>query len=230
MEYEVWIATMNEATVNTQNLPNAEQTTYSTQFSMGALFRSQNGSLWTENQYQDMKFKLYKANFTSNTGTATFYNPSIITEDNATVDENTLESPKLLDNPIETLPKTGFVGVTSISNAALVGIVTTGRKIHARGFIDNTAVITGVGAKVLGVGIMTGGLRYAAASGAGTEFETYPISTKGTGLKLKITAVEANGAVSTLSINSNGEGYNVGDIVGIVTAQASGAKGQEHNL
>ena len=65
MEYEVWIATMNEATVNTQNLPNAEQTTYSTQFSMGALFRSQNGSLWTENQYQDMKFKLYKANFTS---------------------------------------------------------------------------------------------------------------------------------------------------------------------
>ena len=230
MEYEVWIATMNEATVNTQNLPNAEQTTYSTQFSMGALFRSQNGSLWTENQYQDMKFKLYKANFTSNTGTATFYNPSIITDDNATVDENTLESPKLLDNPIETLPKTGFVGVTSISNAALVGIVTTGRKIHARGLIDNTAVITGVGAKVTNVGIMTGGLRYAAASGAGTEFDTYPISTKGTGLKLKITAIEANGAVSTLSINSNGEGYNVGDIVGIVTAQASGAKGQGAQL
>ena len=223
---------MNEPTVNTQNLPNAEQTTYSTQFSMGALFRSQNGSLWTENQYQDMKFKLYKANFTSNTGTATFYNPSIITEDNATVDENTLESPKLLDNPIETLPKTGFVGVTSISNAALVGIVTTGRKIHARGFIDNTAVITGVGGKVLGVGIMTGGLRYAADGADGGEFETYPISTKGTGLKLKIAAIDsvANGAVTTLSIDSNGEGYNVGDIVGIVTAQASGAKGQGAQL
>ena len=48
--------------------------------------------------------------------------------------------------------------------------------------------------------------------------------------KLKITAVEASGAVSTLSINSNGEGYNVGDIVGIVTAQASGAKGQGAQL
>ena len=229
-DYEVWTAIMNEPTVNTQNLPNAEQTTYSTQFAMGSLFKSQNGSIWSENQYQDMKFKLYKANFTSETGTAIFYNPSIITEDNPTRDENTLESPKLLDNPIETLPKTGFVGVTSISNAALVGIVTTGRKIHARGLIDNTAVITGVGAKVTNVGIMTGGLRYAAASGAGTEFDTYPISTKGTGLKLKITAIEANGAVSTLSINSNGEGYNVGDIVGIVTAQASGAKGQGAQL
>ena len=59
------------------------------------------------------------------------------------------------------------MGVTSISNASLVGIVTTGRKIHARGFIDNTAVITGVGGKVLGVGIMTGGLRYAANGAAG---------------------------------------------------------------
>ena len=47
-------------------------------------------------------------------------------------------------------------------------------------------MITGVGGKVLGVGIMTGGLRYAANGGAGTEFDTYPISTKGTGLKLKI--------------------------------------------
>ena len=225
MEYEVWIATMNEATVNTQNLPNAEQTTYSTQFSMGALFRSQNGSLWTENQYQDMKFKLYKANFTSNTGTAVFYNPSIVNEDNATVDENTLESPKLLDNPIQTLPKTGFVGVSTIINASLSGIVTTGRKIHARGLIDNTAVITGVGASVLGVGIMTGGLRYDSATGAGTEIDTYPISTKGTGLKLKISGVSAVGNITTLSINSKGEGYQVGDIVGIVTSQAKGAKG-----
>ena len=77
---------------------------------------------------------------------------------------------------------------------------------------------------------MTGGLRYASATGAGTEFETYPISTKGTGLKLKISSVDANGSVANISINSNGEGYNVGDIVGIVTAQASGAKGQGAHL
>ncbi len=228
-DYEVWTAIMNEPTVNTQNLPNAEQTTYSTQFAMGSLFKSQNGSIWSENQYQDMKFKLYKANFTSDSGTAIFYNPSIITEDNPTRDENTLESPKLLDDSIETFPKTGFVGVTSISNAALVGIVTTGRKIHARGFVDNTAVITGIGAKVLGVGIMNGGVRYAASAGDGAQFDTYPISTKGTGLKLKINGA-VNGAVTSVLIDSNGEGYNVGDIVGIVTDQAFGSKGQGAQL
>ena len=45
MDYEVWTAIMNEPTVNTQNLPTAEQTTYSTQYAMGALFKSQNLSL-----------------------------------------------------------------------------------------------------------------------------------------------------------------------------------------
>ncbi|BCV03013.1 MAG: hypothetical protein CM15mV59_1360 [Caudoviricetes sp.] len=78
---------------------------------------------------------------------------------------------------------------------------------------------------VLGVGIMTGGLRYDSATGAGTEIDTYPISTKGTGLKLKISGVSAVGNITTLSINSRGEGYQVGDIVGIVTSQAKGAKG-----
>ena len=92
-------------------------------------------------------------------------------------------------------------------------------------------MITGVGGKVLGVGIMTGGLRYTQATTAGTQFDTYPISTKGTGLKLKISGADtATGAVTNISINSNGEGYNVGDIVGIVTAQASGAKGQGAQL
>jgi hypothetical protein len=75
-EYELWIAEMGERTVNTQSLPNAEAVIYSKQFALGSLFKSQNGSIWTANQYQDLKFKLYKANFTSTTGTAFFYNPT----------------------------------------------------------------------------------------------------------------------------------------------------------
>ena len=137
MDYEVWIATMNEPTVNTQNLPNAEQTTYSTQFSMGALFRSQNGSLWTENQYQDMKFKLYKANFTADSGTAVFYNPDIRTPQDVMPDENTVQVPRLLDNPIITLPKKGSVAISTFTTAPnnttdpAPAILTVGRKIHA---------------------------------------------------------------------------------------------------
>ena len=66
-EYEVWTAKMGEKTVNTQNLPDAEAVRYSKQFAIGSLFKSQNGSIWTPAQESDLKFKLYRAEFTPNT-------------------------------------------------------------------------------------------------------------------------------------------------------------------
>ena len=32
----------------------------------GSLFKSQNGALWTEEQYEDIKYKLYRADFLTN--------------------------------------------------------------------------------------------------------------------------------------------------------------------
>ena len=228
MDYEVWTAIMNEPTVNTQNLPTAEQTTYSTQYAMGTLFKSQNGSIWTENQYQDMKFKLYKADFTVDSGTAVFYNPDIITPDDPTPDENSVEVPRLLDNPITTLPKKGRVAISTFnaSDSGTTSILSIGRKIHAFGKKDDTAVIEGLGGRVGFVGVTTGGKNYTAASGAGTEIETYNIIGQGSGLKVKVTAVEGDGAVGALSVNSMGQGYKVGDVVGIITAQANNERGR----
>jgi len=198
---------------------------------MGALFKSQNGSLWTENQYQDMKFKLYKADFTVDSGTAVFYNPDIITPDDPTPDENSIEVPRLLDNPIITLPKKGRVGIdtfTSTSGAtsiALPSIISPGRKINAFGKKDNTAVIESLGGRPSQVGVATGGKNY--VNGA-AEIDTYNIIGQGSGLKVKIDSVEADGAVSTLSIpiDGAGEGYKKGDIVGITTSQSNSKKGR----
>ena len=230
MDYEVWTAIMNEPTVNTQNLPTAEQTTYSTQYAMGALFKSQNGSIWSENQYQDMKFKLYKANFTSNSGTAVFYNPDIITPDNSTPDENSIEVPRLLSNPIVTLPKKGRVGVTTFnasdSSTNIASKLVVGRKIHAHNKFDNTAVIEGIGGDVSAVGVATGGQNYSIGS---QEVETFNVSGRGSGLKLVITGVGTGGEIKTLthvtSPNITGSGYQLGDIVGIVTSTTNKNKG-----
>ena len=198
---------------------------------MGALFKSQNGSLWTENQYQDMKFKLYKADFTADSGTAVFYNPDIRTPNDVTPDENTVQVPRLLDNPIVSLPKKGRVGIktfTSSSGATsipLPSIITPGRKINAFGKKDNTALIESVGGRPSQVGVATGGKNY--ASGA-NEILTYNIIGQGSGLKVKIDSVEADGAISTLSIpiDGAGEGYKKGDIVGITTSQSNGKRGR----
>ena len=226
MDYEVWTAIMNEPTVNTQNLPTAEQTTYSTQYAMGTLFKSQNGSIWSENQYQDMKFKLYKANFTSNSGTAVFYNPDITLPNDPTPDENSIEVPRLLDNPILTLPKKGRVGITSFKDHdnLLPTVLAPGRQIHAHQKVNSTAVIESVGGRPLSVGIVTGGANYA----VGSDVSTYNILGEGTGLTLNITAVDTNGNITGITTvdTSSQNGYKVGDIVGIVTASVTGDKGR----
>ena len=227
MDYEVWTAIMNEPTVNTQNLPTAEQTTYSTQYAMGALFKSQNGSIWSENQYQDMKFKLYKANFTSNSGTAIFYNPDINLPDDPTPDENSVEVPRLLDNPILTLPKKGRVGIVSFKpsvNTTLATNLSAGRQINAYNKVDSTAVIERIGGRPLSVGIVNGGTNYATDS----SVTVYNILGEGTGLVLNITSVDSNGSITGIStVNTDSQnGYRVGDIVGIVTSSVSSLKGR----
>lgn len=48
---------------------------------LGSLFRSQNARLWTEDQYEDLKFTMYKAQFTTNkTGNVDFQNNEITTD------------------------------------------------------------------------------------------------------------------------------------------------------
>ena len=73
--YELWVARMGERTVNTTTLPDAESVLVTKQYIGGSLFKSQNGTIWTASQFEDMKFKLYKCNFSTTSGTAFFYNP-----------------------------------------------------------------------------------------------------------------------------------------------------------
>ena len=68
--YKVWISNMGD------KIPNSSRT-ISEQPYAGVLFKSQNGSTWTANQDQDLKFTLYRAKFKTNTvGTVQFVNDS----------------------------------------------------------------------------------------------------------------------------------------------------------
>ena len=215
-QYEVWIAQMGENTVNTQSLPDAESVKYSKQFAMGSLFKSQNGSIWTADQYQDMKFKLYKARFTSTTGTAFIYNP--------TLDESNGYVPTLLPDSLISVPKTATIGIDTTTNATLTSDLSAGRKISgiisaSHGFVDT------VGGPVSTVGLTTGGLNYVSDS----DVETYNIIGSGSGLRLNISAT--NGIITgTPSIVSSGSGYAVGDVVGIVTSSVSSSTGRDARI
>ena len=216
-QYEVWIARMGKKTVNTSTLPDASSVIYSRQFGIGSLFKSQNGSIWTADQYEDMKFKLYKARFTANNGSVFFQNPTL-NESNGFV-------PILTNNAIKVLPRKISVGITTIpsTNTNLVGILTSGRKVSPGGELYKYGYIVGTGSSVSTVSVTNGGFNY----GVTSSVDTYPITGSGSGLKLNIATVSiGTSSITSATIVSPGNGYSVGDVVGIVTSTVSTSSGK----
>ena len=228
LKYEAWTAIQGEQIVNPEASSEAltenfsvsgneavEKAQYTTQYALGAFFNSQNGGLWTENQKQDLTFKLYKAKFTSQSGGVLFNNPEL--------DESNDYVKKLNSNPVRTLPRTGKIGIQT-SNT-LTTELSAGRKIAS---LDNnrvgTAVITGTGASCVTVSVVEGlgGSNYIVDQAGTGGVETFAIEGKGTGLKLSIDSVDANGAITGISVlagdNEGGFGYQIGDVVGIKTS------------
>lgn len=87
-EYNVWISRMGDVDVSGTR-------TISEQPYAGVLFKSQNASTWTADQYEDLKFTMYRAEFTSNFGTAIF--------NNAALGKGNGGIHNLIENPIQTL-------------------------------------------------------------------------------------------------------------------------------
>jgi hypothetical protein len=220
-QYEMWTAVMNKKTVNTKDLPNVNAVTYSKQFAMGGLFKSQNGSIWTANQDQDLKFKLYKAKFiTDQPGTAFFYNP--------TLDTSNGYIQKLANNALKTLPKTGSLGITTTANSALISILSKGRKIAdiTKNYVYGYIVGTGSSVAPGGLTLTTGGSNYTTTT---TPVNTFNIVGNGSGLVLNIVAT--NGVITqNPTIVNPGNGYVDGDIVGIVTSTVLGNKGKDARI
>ena len=217
--YEVFIAEMGQTALNAQQLPNAAGRVYANQFAVGSLFKSQNASTWTPCQFEDMCFKLYRAEFTESDAVVTFQNPPIRANNGIL--------PVLNKNPIHALPKKAALGITTTTNAGLIGTVfVPGRKVgdasanYRYGYIESTGGPVKTGG-TLAVGISTNGLNYGTPSSAAVA--TFAITGQGAGLKLGVTVGTGNSGVTAVTIQDDGQGYQVGDIVGIVTAEMSGS-------
>ena len=208
-EYEVFTAKMGENTLNTANLPDAESVRYTQQFAIGSLFKSQNGSTWTPDQYEDMKFTLYKAEFTSTKGIAYFGNTPL-SKGNSYVR-------KLTNNPLTILPRKLKVGIDTITDAGLLTDLTAGRKIQDTTKSYVQGIIESVGGNAHTVSVDTGGRGY---SNGSSSVSTFNITGNGSGLTLSVNAT--NGIIVSATSVSKGKGYAIGDVVGIVTSDITG--------
>ena len=93
LNYKVWISELGKLDVGGSR-------TVSEQPHLGVLFKSQNNSTWNAIQSEDIKFTLYKADFTVGSGTLTLTNDNVGDEVTAEDGSTTVYARRLLSNPI----------------------------------------------------------------------------------------------------------------------------------
>jgi hypothetical protein len=210
--YTAWIARLGERTVNTAELPGPESVLYTQQYGAGSLFKSQNGSTWTPTQFEDLKFTVNKCEFAHRTGTATFFNPDI------SFDSDIL--PLLPNNPIKSLPRKLKVGITTVETTDMQEILTPGRKV---GYGETgseaalTAFIENVGGPVANLAVSLVGTGY--SNGTYNNVNFFSLTGSGSGA-VGVVTISSSG-LSAVSITTPGEGFLVGETLGIQTSDVT---------
>ena len=202
-DYEVWISQMGEIDISTsQNRQN--QVLVSSQPILGSLFKSQNASTWTPSQYEDLKFEMYRAEFSSNPGSVQLLNskPDELLKSSRR-DPLKIESNRIRVSTSSTITSTDFTfGSTILQDRAGVGTA--------------TGTVIGYGGSITSFSITGVGVGYTPGSGSFT-FENVSLITKsGKGMNGTADITVNNGVISAASIPSNGNGgsgFNVGDVL-----------------
>ena len=219
-DYQVWISRMGEEDITTRNKPESVKKIVSQQPTLGSLFKSQNGSTWEPSGYEDLKFTLYKAEFTTDPGSISFYNPI------EGGDYNTFEklNPKDIianSNRLKIGLSTSISGYNQIVPGVSIGITNKSISGNLIGIAGSVATIN-----VSGIGLTSYsvGSGYTSAAFVGLELET--ITGEGSGLIVDVTF--ANGKLDFASsgivtVRNGGYGYRIGDIVGIPTSVSFGS-------
>lgn len=207
-EYKTWVSRMGEVDVSTANEPESRQVVVSSQPLMGSLFKSQNGSTWTPSQYEDLKFNLYTARFKTSTGSVSFYNPELTT--------NNLQVARLLKDSLEFNSKKLIV---TLNNTINTTGLTFGNTIVQTN-TNATANYVGAGGSASGtLKIINAGIGYTPSNGSNYTFNNIPlISLTGNGknalASITIGLSGSNyGVALAATITSGGSGYAIGDVL-----------------
>ena len=213
-KYTMWCSTMGEKSIKTTQLPDVQNVVVSKQYLGGSLFKSQNGTIWTASQNQDLTFKLRKARFVDS-GTVTLYNTPI--------EPGNFNTQVLTNNPIRSLPrklKVTIDGSGTRTNANLP----IGRKVSTGAAGDSedqsvTGIIEGQGAPISTEEVVTGGSGYSITGTVST------VALTGSGSGCTVTATLSNGVVTAVAIQSAGTGYQVGDVLTVDNSHSGVVRG-----
>ena len=214
--YRVWISRLGER-------DSISGKVVETQPTLGSLFKSQNASTWSPSQFEDLKFRLYRAEFTANTGYLNFYNPDL--------NEGNSQIPILFNNPLDLISRRIRVGlattVTESDANFRFGQTVYQPSTEATGiYVSKVGLATG-GTSNGGLTITSAGIGYTPSSGSTTFNNVTLTSITGTGRNATANITISNGVAVGATIVSSGSGYQIGDVL---TASQIGSTTLGRNL
>ena len=212
--YNVWISRMGETDVSTTNKPDSQKIIVSKQPTLGALFKSQNGSTWTASDLEDLKFTLYRADFVTSPASFRFYNPDLSIGNNQVV--------TLRKNPLNAYSSSALIGLgKSLSSSEQTSLV-VGNTISQT---SNTNFISNLVSKVGAVGIGSTLTLTNVGSGFTSNFTTYSninlITLTGFGKNAKVDLSVSSGVSVAATITDGGTGYAPGDTLTVNSTDTS---------
>ena len=207
LKYKVFVSRIGENDLITDEFVSNQPT-------LGSLFKSQNASTWEPSQWEDLKFKLNRAAFAQQ-GTLELYNP-ILSRGNYQI-------PKLMPDALRTHSKKVKVGLSSAFGAGIHP--TLGNTIYQQGSNVTGNLVGTAGAASGSLTVTRAGIGYTSANAsvisraiAGHTVAGVALSAvTGSGVNARATVVYKDGAVASATITKGGQGYQVGDVLGITT-------------
>ena len=212
--YNVWISRMGETDISTANKPDSQKIIVSKQPTLGALFKSQNGSTWTASDLEDLKFTLYRADFVTSPASFRFYNPDLSIGNNQVA--------TLRKNPLNAYSNSALIGLgnsLSVADQNLLSIGNTISQTSNTNFISN--LVSKVGAVGIGSTLTLSNVGSGFTSGATVYSNINLITLTGFGKNAKVNLSVSSGIALTATITDGGTGYAPGDTLTVSSTDTS---------
>jgi hypothetical protein len=200
-KYNVFISRSGEVDILTQS--------YVNQPYLGSLFKSQNASTWEPSQWEDLKFTLYRADFLTS-GSVEFYSPEL--------SPGNSQVPTLLPNSLNLNSRKVRIGLSSAlsdSNLTLGNTVLQQGTNATGNYIGNAGIATGT------LQVINSGIGYTPSYGSLTFGGVDLVAVTGSGRNAKADITISNGVAIAATVSVSGNGYQVGDVLGISTLGSS---------
>jgi len=190
--YTVFVAELGQNDILQPNVKISQQPT------LGSLFKSQNGTVWNPSQMEDLKYRIYRANFGSS-GLVRFFNPKLSNKNKKITVTG--------ENQLNLLSKKIIVGLGSTGYNS--NVIVPGVNITQNGSIGTLIGIAG--SITVGVGVTISKVGSGYTSGTFSNVDLITETGYGFGSKATIQINTSTTGIGTVTITNGGSGYQVGD-------------------